>query len=150
MTQLAVAELLGATGRELGPGSWHEVTQAEIDAFASATGDDQWIHVDPARAADGPFGGTVAHGYLLLSLLPLLLREVLEYSDRRLAVNYGVDRIRFTTAVRAGARVRLHATIAEASERSGGVLVRFGVELEVEGVEKPALVGDVLSLVFPS
>lgn len=145
-TSLTVAELERADELDLGASSWLTVDQSRIDAFAEATGDRQWIHVDPERAAAGPFGATVAHGYLTLSLLPILFEELLEVSDRRLGLNYGVDRIRFTAPVRAGSRIRLRARLRSSERRSAGVLARVGVELELEGSEKPALVGEILVL----
>ena len=148
MTHLTVAELLDANGLDLGASDWRSIRQEDVNQFAVLTGDDQWIHVDALRASAGPFGRPVAHGYLLLSLLPLLMRELFELTDKRLSINYGIDRIRFTAPVTVGSRVRLHATVAEAHSRGDGVLVRTAVELELEGSEKPALVGEVLSLVF--
>ena len=146
--RLRVVDLPGAAGRELGPSAWVSLDQAQVDAFAAATGDDQWIHVDPVRAAAGPFGRTVAHGYLTLALLPRLLGEILELADRRLAINYGIERIRFTAPVPVGSRVRLRATLAEVQPRGDGLLLRLAVVLELEGSEQPALVGETLSLVF--
>ena len=146
--RLRVVDLPGAAGRELGPSAWVSLDQAQVDAFAAATGDDQWIHVDPVRAAAGPFGRTVAHGYLTLALLPPLLGEILELADRRLAINYGIERIRFTAPVPVGSRVRLRATLAEVQPRGDGLLLRLAVVLELEGSEQPALVGETLSLVF--
>jgi len=146
--RLTVSELLDAVGQDLGVSDWLTVEQQRVDAFAEATGDDQWIHVDPERAREGPFGQTIAHGYLLLSLLPKLLRETFEITDRRLAVNYGSDRIRFTSPVAVGSRVRLHARLAHAETRGEGVLATLAVELQVEGADKPAFVGEILTLVF--
>lgn len=143
-----MAELLSAAGRDLGTSRWHAIGQADVDAFAAATGDDQWIHVDPVRASQGPFGRPVAHGYLLLSILPLLMRDVLEVVNRRLTINYGIDRIRFTAPVPVGSNVRLRAKIANVEPRGEGALVHVAVELEIENAEKPALVGEILSLVF--
>jgi acyl dehydratase len=145
---MTVAETVGAAGLELGTSGWRTITQEQIDGFAAATGDEQWIHVDRVRAAAGPFGQTIAHGYLLLSLLPSLAAEVLELADRRLVVNYGVDRIRFTAPVPAGSRVRLRARLVSADPRGEGVLLRLGVELELEGSERPALAGETLSLAY--
>jgi acyl dehydratase len=147
---MTVAETLGASERDLGTSSWETITQEQVDRFADTTGDHQWIHVDPERAAAGPFGRTIAHGHLVLSLLPRLMNDVLELSDRRLAINYGVDRIRFTAPVPVGSRVRLHATLVAAEPRGDGVLLRTRVELELEGSTKPALVGEVLSLAYAS
>jgi acyl dehydratase len=147
-TSLTVAELAESRERTLGASSWHVVDQERIDRFAEATGDHQWIHVDRERAAQGPFGTTVAHGYLMLSLLPLMLRETISVSDVRVVFNYGSERIRFTAPVPSGSRVRVHATLRSGERRGEGVLYRLGVEVEIEGQERPAMVGEVLSLAF--
>jgi acyl dehydratase len=147
-TEMTIAELERAGKRELGTSSWVRIDQRHIDLFAEATGDHQWIHVDPEAAAQGPFGTTIAHGYLTLSLLPALLSEVLRVTDARMGVNYGVERARFTAPVRSGTRVRLNAKLAGTERRRDGVLFRVGVEIEMEGAEKPALVGEVLYLAY--
>ena len=146
MTSLTLAELEQAGERDLGSSSWHTIEQRHIDQFAEATGDRQWIHVDPERAARGPFGTTVAHGYLTLSLLPMLLHELLQVSDAAMGVNYGIEKVRFTNPVPSGSRVRLHAKLLRAERRGPGVLYNVGVEIEIEGAEKPALVGEVVYL----
>ena len=125
-----------------------QLDQHHIDLFAEATGDFQWIHVDPDAAAQGPFGQTVAHGYLTLSLVPALLSEVFSVTDSVMGVNYGVERVRFTSPVPSGSRVRLKAKLAGSERRPNGVLFRIGVEFEIENHEKPALVGDVLYLAY--
>jgi acyl dehydratase len=135
-------------GAEFGPSSWIEIPQETIDAFAEATGDHQWIHVDREMAAQGPFGGTIAHGYLSLALLPGLLPEVLRIEDARMGINYGIDRVRFTAPVPVGSQVRVKAKLLSAERRGDGVLYKLGVEVEIRGSEKPALVGEVLYLVF--
>jgi len=145
-TQLTIAELEQSAGRDLGTSSWHSIDQEKINLFAEATGDHQWIHVDPARATQGPFGGTVAHGYLTLSLLPMLMSEVISVTDAQMGVNYGTEKIRFTAPVPSGSRVRLHAKLQRAERRGPGVVYHVGVEIEVEGQEKPALVGEVVYL----
>ena len=142
---LTVDELERSSDRELGTSTWHEVTQEQINQFAEATGDHQWIHVDPERAAEGPFGGTVAHGYLTLSLLPMLMSEVISVTDAQMGVNYGTEKIRFTAPVPSGSRVRLHAKLQRAERRGPGVVYHVGVE--IEGKEKPALVGEVVYMV---
>ena len=147
-TKLTIEELEGAGERDLGTSGWRRIEQHAIDLFAEATGDDQWIHVDPERAAAGPFGGTVAHGYLSLSLLPVLRSEVLAVTGARMGVNYGTDKIRFTAPVPSGSEVRLHARLLSAERRGEGVLYRVGVTLEVRDQEKPAMVGEVLYLVY--
>jgi acyl dehydratase len=143
-TTLTLAELEGATDRELGTSDWHEITQEQIDQFADATGDHQWIHVDPEAAANGPFGTTVAHGYLTLSMLPMMLSEVVSVSDAVMGVNYGTEKVRFTSPVPSGSRVRLHAKLARAERRGPSVVWAVGVQVEIEGQEKPALVGEVV------
>ena len=147
-TRLTVEELEGTGERELGTSAWHPVEQRSVDLFAEATGDHQWIHVDPEAAAAGPFGGTIAHGYLSLSMLPMLMSEVLSVEGARMGVNYGIERVRFTAPVPTGSEVRLHAKLLSAERRGEGVLYRVGVQIEIRGSEKPALVGEVLYLVF--
>ena len=148
MTTLTIDELEGTTDRDLGASSWYEIDQSKIDMFAEATGDHQWIHVDPDLAAQGPFGTTIAHGYLTLSMLVLLLSEVLQVEGARMGINYGVEKVRFTSPVPVGSRVRVHAKLVNAEKRGEGILYRVGVQVEIEGAEKPALVGEVLYLVF--
>jgi acyl dehydratase len=147
-TELTLAELEGATDLELEPSDWVTVEQQAIEQFADATGDHNWIHVDPERAAQGPFGTTVAHGYLSLSLLPMLVANVLRVTDAQMGLNYGIEKIRFTAPVPSGSQVRLKATVRSAERRGEGVLYRVGVEIEIQGTDKPALVGEVLYLVF--
>jgi acyl dehydratase len=144
--QLTTGELDSDLERDLGTSSWVVVGQRQIDMFAEATGDHQWIHVDRAAAAQGPFGQTIAHGYLTLSLLPALVAELLEVTDQSMGINYGIDRIRFTQPVPSGSRVRLRARLLGGERRQDGVLYRIGVEIEIEGVERPALVGQVVYL----
>ena len=148
MTTVSIAELEGTSERDLGSSSWHRIEQRHVDLFAEATGDHQWIHVDAARAAAGPFGGTIAHGYLTLSMLPMLMGEVLTVEGARMGVHYGIDRMRFTAPVPVGSEVRLRATLRSATRRGEGVLYRVGVEIEIRGQEKPACVGEVLYLVY--
>jgi acyl dehydratase len=147
-TELTLAELEGATDLELEPSDWVTVEQRQIELFAEATGDHNWIHVDPERAAQGPFGTTVAHGYLSLSLLPMLAGTMLRIPEARMGVNYGIEKIRFTAPVPSGSQVRLKATVRSAERRGEGVLYRLGVEVEIQGADKPALVGEVVYLVF--
>jgi acyl dehydratase len=146
--ELTLAELEGAAGLELEPSDWVTIEQHAIEQFADATGDHQWIHVDPEKAAQGPFGTTVAHGYLSLSLLPGLLGSMLTVTDARMGINYGTEKVRFTSPVPAGSRVRLKARINSAERRGEGVLYHVGAEVEIEGSEKPAMVGEVVYLVF--
>ena len=147
-TTLTIADLESASEQDLGVSDWHTVTQEHINQFAEATGDHQWIHVDPDMAKQGPFGTTVAHGYLSLSLLPKLLGEVMTVSDAKMGVNYGTDKIRFTNPVPSGSRVRAKAKLVDSQRKGDGILYKVGVEVEIEGQEKPALVGEVLYLVF--
>jgi acyl dehydratase len=147
-TQLTMAELVQADERELGTSSWVALEQRQIDLFAEATGDHQWIHVDPVAAAQGPFGQTIAHGYLTLSLVPALLSEVFSVTDARMGVNYGLERVRFTSPVPSGSRVRLRAKLLGSERRPNGVLFRIGIEIEIEGHDKPALVGEVIYLAY--
>jgi acyl dehydratase len=147
-TRLALEQLEGTEERDLGTSEWHRIDQREIDLFAEATGDHQWIHVDPEAAAQGPFGGTIAHGYLSLSMLPMLVSEVLTVEDARMGINYGIDRVRFTAPVPSGSEVRLKARLLEGKRRGEGALYRVGVEVEIRGEQKPALVGEVLYLVY--
>jgi len=147
-TELTIAELEETGERDLGASEWVKIEQPRIDMFAEATGDHQWIHVDPESAAQGPFGGTIAHGYLTMSLLPVLLSEVMTVSDAQMGVNYGIERLRFTAPVPSGSRVRLHAKLNGGERRPNGALFRIGVEIEIEGHEKPALVGEVLFLAY--
>jgi acyl dehydratase len=145
-TTLTLAELEESGERDLGTSAWQTIDQDRITRFADATGDHQWIHIDPAAAAQGPFGATIAHGYLLLSLLPMLLTEIVSVSDAVMGVNYGTEKIRFTSPVKVGSRVRVHAKLSGAERRGPGILYHISVQMEVEGQEKPALVGEVLFL----
>jgi acyl dehydratase len=147
-TKLTLAELEDADELELGTSDWETVDQKQIDLFAEATHDHQWIHVDPEMAAQGPFGTTVAHGYLSLSMLPYFVSQVLNVTDVRMGINYGTEKIRFTAPVPVGSQVRLKATLRSSERRGEGVLYRLGVEIEIRDSEKPALVGEVLYLVF--
>lgn len=147
-TELTIADLENASEQDLGFSDWHTVEQKHIDLFADATGDHQWIHVNPDMAAQGPFGTTVAHGYLSLSLLPMLLGQVISVPDAKMGVNYGTDKVRFTNPVPSGSRVRAKARLLSGQRKGDGVLYKLGVEIEIEGQNKPALVGEVLYLVF--
>ena len=138
-------EVRGAAGTELGVSEWHEVTQAQIDAFADATGDHQWIHVDPDRAAAGPFGTTIAHGFLTLALTPALLHEIYEVRGAAMAINYGANRVRFPAPLPSGARVRARARLESVDDVSGGIQVVTHVEIEREGGDKPCCVADLVS-----
>jgi acyl dehydratase len=137
------ASLTGAVGTVLGPGPWLEVDQSRVDLFADATGDHQWIHVDPERAAGGPFGGTIAHGYLTLSLLPVLMKDVYSVDGVKMGINYGLNKVRFPAPVRVGSKVRLTAEIASVDELPGnGVQVTLKSTVEVDGGDKPVCVAE--------
>ena len=131
-------------GAEFGPSSWIEVPQAKIDAFAEATGDHQWIHVDRERAAAGPFGGTIGHGYLTLSLLPAMSYEVLPRSGAGMGINYGLNRVRFPAPVPSGSRVRGAFRVDSVDEFDGGHQVTMTATVEREGGEKPVCVAEVV------
>ena len=132
-------------GQHLGHSDWVTITQQQVDDFAEATGDHQWIHVDPERAAkESPFGGPIAHGYLTLSLVPLLVPQILETTGFRMGVNYGTEKVRFPSPVPVGARVRAGATLAAATPFDGGVQVNIDVTIEIEGGSKPAMVATVV------
>lgn len=148
MTTMTLDELAESGERDLGTSPWHEIDQARIDQFADATEDHQWIHVDAEKAAKGPFGKTVAHGYLSLSLVPLMLHEILGVSDAQMGVNYGTEKIRFTAPVPVDSRIRLHARLLSSERKGLGVVYHVGIEIEIEGQEKPAVVGEVVFMMF--
>ena len=139
------ADLLDAVGTDLGTTDWLTIEQDRIDLFADATGDHQWIHVDPERAKDGPFGGTIAHGYLTLSLVNTFLPDLLEVKEFSMGVNYGTDKTRFPAPVPVGSRIRGRGEITGADEVKGGVQVTVTVTVEIEGGERPACVVDTIS-----
>ncbi|TXS92129.1 MaoC family dehydratase [Parahaliea maris] len=143
------AALLGTEGTQLGHTDWIEVTQQRIDQFADATGDHQWIHVDPVKAADGPFGKTIAHGYLTLSLANLFLPQVLKVENFSMGVNYGCEKVRFPAPVPVGSRLRGVGEVVGTEEVKGGVQVVVRMTIEVEGGERPACVVDTISRFFP-
>jgi acyl dehydratase len=138
-------ELRAAAGTEVGVSGWHDVTQQQIDAFAEATGDRQWIHVDAERAAAGPFGTTIAHGFLTLALTPMLLHEIYEVRGVGMAINYGANRVRFPTPLPSGSRVRARVRLETVDDVTGGVQVVTHVEIEREGADKPCCVADLVS-----
>ena len=141
-----LAEMANQVGEELGVSDWMVVTQEMIDKFADATGDHQWIHVDPERAAKGPFGATIAHGFLTLSLLPKLSGDAVKILDQKMGVNYGLNRVRFTAPVRAGSRVRARTTLAAFEPLpNNGAQITTNVVIELEGSEKPACVAEAIS-----
>jgi len=140
ITVNGLAELTALTGRDLGHSSWIEITQERIDTFAEATGDHQWIHVDPERARSGPFGTTIAHGYLTLSLVIPLFGELLTIDGIRMGINYGLDKVRFPSPVRVGSKIRLAARVAGVEEVTGGVQMALDFTVEIDGEAKPACV----------
>lgn len=135
-------------GLELGPSRWFEVSQERIDAFADVTEDHQWIHVDRERAAEGPFGTTIAHGYLTLSLLVPITYEVMPIEDARMAINYGVNRVRFPAPVPAGSRVRGRLHVDAVEEVDGGYRVTATAEVERDGGDKPVCVAELVFRLF--
>jgi acyl dehydratase len=139
------AELLAASGSHLGYSEWLEIDQGRIDLFADATGDHQWIHVDPERAATGPFGKTIAHGYLTLSLANQFLPEIMRVENVSMGVNYGCEKVRFPAAVPVGSRVRGGGEVVSAEEVKGGVQVVVRMTIEIEGGDRPACVIDTIS-----
>ena len=141
-TYAKLSDLQQLVGQDLGRSDWFTVDQAKIDAFAHATGDQQWIHVDPLRAADGPFGATVAHGFLTLSLLPLMSASAFEVLDTRMGVNYGLDRVRFPAPVPVGSRVRGVFKLLRYEALEGGAQLTTQVTMEREGSTKPVCVAD--------
>jgi acyl dehydratase len=141
-TQVTLRELESKVGQEVGVSPWVEMSQERIDQFAKATEDFQWIHVDPARAKDSPFGSTIAHGFLTLSMLPRLSESTFEFSDRKMGVNYGLNRVRFTAPVPAGAKIRGRFTLSKYEKLDGGVQVTWNVSIEREGGDKPVMVAE--------
>jgi acyl dehydratase len=143
MTAPSIRDLEHRVGEEVGVSPWVEVTQERIDTFAKAIDDFQWIHVDPARARSSPFGGTIAHGFLTLSILSHLSESTFSFSDRRMGINYGLNRVRFTSPVPSGSRVRARFTLQKFEKLAdGGIQVTWNTVLEREGSEKPVLVAE--------
>jgi acyl dehydratase len=147
-TITGIEELKKAEGEEIGVSEWHEVTQKDIDAFADATGDHQWIHVDPDRAKDTPFGGTIAHGYYTLSLAPMLSDEVLKMEGFAFALNYGLNKVRFPAPVPVDSRIRMRAKLAELEDIPGGVQMVMELTFEREGGDKPVCVAQTVARVY--
>ena len=145
-----IEDIRGKVGQTLGVSDWIDVTQDRITAFADATDDHQFIHIDPAAAAQTPFGGTIAHGFLSLSLLSRMAADVMHLPDTtKMAVNYGLDRVRFIAPVRAGKRVRGHFTLDAADDKAPGqLLLKHSVTVEIEGEDRPALTAQWLGLIF--
>jgi acyl dehydratase len=151
MTQVFAhpTDLIGQEGTKLGPTAWLAIEQDRVDGFAEVTGDHQWIHVDVARAKDGPFGGTIAHGYLTMSLVNYFLPQLIEVRGFAHAVNVGADRLRFLNPVKVGSRIRGVGEIVSVEEMKGGIQSVVRVTIEIEGQEKPACVLDTISRYFP-
>lgn len=142
-------EIRAAQGDKLGVSDWLTVTQDQVNQFADATGDHQWIHVDTERAAQGPFGGTIAHGFLTLSLLVSLNAQIYRFDGIRMGINYGLNKVRFPHPVPVGSRVRSHCQLTEVTDVDGGLQLTVPSTVELEGVEKPACVAEQLvRLVF--
>ncbi|MCQ4208987.1 MaoC family dehydratase [Streptomyces longispororuber] len=141
----SIDELKGAVGEQLGYSDWVEIEQQRIDRFAEATGDHQWIHVDPERAKDGPFGTTIAHGYLTLSLLPLFGPQLLSVEGMKMGVNYGTNKVRFPAPVPVGSRLRATAKITSVDDVPGGVQLAVAFTVERDGGDKPVCVAESVS-----
>ena len=145
-TFASLDQFVAAKGESLGFSEWHKITQEQVNAFADATGDHQWIHVDIDRAASGPFGGTIAHGYLTVSLLPVLSMEIFRIDNLTMGINYGLDRVRFPSPVLTGSSIRAEATLTDIKQTHLGSLASIRMRIEVEGQQKAACVADTLSL----
>jgi acyl dehydratase len=145
-TFASLDEFVAAKGESLGFSEWHKITQEQVNAFADATGDHQWIHVDLERAASGPFGGTIAHGYLTVSLLPILSMEIFRIEKLTMGINYGLDRVRFPSPVLTGSSIRAEATLTDVKQTHLGSLASVRMRIEIEGQQKAACVADTLSL----
>ena len=141
-------ELSAAVGEEMGPTDWLTVTQERVDQFADATGDHQWIHVDRARANRSQFGGTIAHGYLTLSLIPMFASQLLRLDTIGAKLNYGVNKVRFPAPVPVGSRIRAHARLVDVSDVPAGKQVTFGWTIEIEDAPKPACVAETVVLLL--
>lgn len=142
--------LKGAVGEHLGASDWITIDQERINLFADATGDHQWIHVDPAKAKDGPFGACIAHGYLTLSLVNMFLPQIIDVQGISMGVNYGVEKVRFPAPVVVGSKVRGVGELISAEDVKGGVQSVVRVTVEIEGNERPACVADTISRYFPA
>ena len=143
------ADLKRAVGQHLGYSEWLTISQERINQFADATGDHQWIHVDPLRAKQGPFGACIAHGYLTLSLVNMFLPQLVEVRGIRMGVNYGADKVRFPAPVRVGARIRGAGELVHVEEVKGGVQATIRVTVEIDGSDRPGCVVDTISRFFP-
>ncbi|MBL0087725.1 MAG: MaoC family dehydratase [Ideonella sp.] len=145
----SAAAVLAAPGTDLGVTDWMPVDQARVNGFAEATGDHQWIHVDPVRAAAGPFGGTIAHGYLTLALANLFLPQLIAFDRLKMGVNYGCDKLRFPAPVKVGSRIRGRGEVVAAEPVKGdGVQVTVRITVEIDGADKPGCVVDTISRLY--
>jgi acyl dehydratase len=143
-------DMEAAVGQRLGESEWLTIDQARINLFADATGDHQWIHVDPERAKDGPFGATIAHGYLTMSLVNMFLPQIVDVQGISMGVNYGADKLRFPSPVRVGSRVRGVGELVAVENVKGGVQATVRVTVEIEGSDRPACVVDTISRYYPA
>jgi len=149
MIEAALADLSQYAGKEIGVSDWLEITQERVNQFADATGDHQWIHVDVERATK-ELGGPIAHGYLTLSLIPLLARNIITYTGVARGVNYGCNQVRFTNAVPVGKRVRMRQKLVSCEARGGGYLITNECTIEVEGEDRPACIAETLAILYPA
>ncbi|HUR85909.1 MAG TPA: MaoC family dehydratase [Solirubrobacteraceae bacterium] len=148
LTITGLEELRTKIGEELGVSEWHEVTQELVNAFADVTGDHQWIHTDPEKATQTPFGGTIAHGYYTLSLHPMFAQQVLRFEGFSFAVNYGLDRVRFPAPLPVGNRVRMRISLLDVEDVLGGAQIKMKFTFEGEGALKPVCVAESLTRVY--
>ena len=144
-----IAELEAAIGENVGTSDWTEITQESVNLFAEATGDHQWIHVDPEKAKDGPFGGTIVHGFLTLSLLPKFGWEVYTVSGMAMMINYGLNKVRFPAVVPVGSKVRASITLDKLEQKSSGYQLTTTTTVEAEGVERPVCIAESLMMLVP-
>ena len=142
-------DLRASVGTSLGTSEWHLVTQEQVNLFAGATGDHQWIHVDPERAAAGPFGGPIAHGFLTLSMIPMLLWQVFSIEGVRMMVNYGLNKVRFPSAALVGSQVRANVDVVSVTDTPHGAQVVMAVTVERAGGDKPVCVAETITLIVP-
>ena len=148
MRELRLAELPGLVGQEIGVSDWLEITQDRINRFADATGDHQWIHVDVERATK-ELGAPIAHGYLVLALIPFLARNILTYTDMARGLNYGVNKVRFTNAVPVGAKIRMRMKVLACEMRGGGYQVTWQSTVEIENEQRAACVAETVAILYP-
>jgi acyl dehydratase len=148
LTLTGLDEIKDHVGKELGVSEWHLVTQEKIDEFAQVTGDDQWIHIDPERARESPFGGTIAHGYYTLSLAPRFSYDMFKFEGIAFGVNYGLNRVRFPAPMPVGGKLRMRAKLASIEEIPGGAQLTTELTFEREGADKPVCVAESLSRVY--